>query len=294
MTGEHVRRNTWGLFVLAGLAFALLASGCTHDDRAGGRAATPAPTPSALAAPALDYAAYEGHWCDSRNADRPVLGPEGMDSAEVSLCTSTTIELTLMHTGSAPAYRITASESTVTAPLHNGVARFTLNDDRGGSASGTITLLPDAAMTVRLESQTAGDNGAIDMDCLMRKDRYFDSREAEAPELAFDFIGVEGYYSHSSDQVHEPCIEVRSVDDQSVRLKIISQDGKRVYVKESVGSVVADDSVQLDLGTGQSLLLHWTNPGTVVVKSPNGALTEDLRAITKVRTYWNSEYLHTN
>jgi len=283
------------LLLLIAFASLICAPGCTRLNSAATQpAGLAAATTAAPAQPAFDYASYVGHWCDSRNARRNVIDSEGMDSVEIVACSSTSIKLTLLHTASAPAYRMTGSETTITAPLRNGVARFTFNDERGGMDSATVTLLSGGALAVNVESLSSGDNGSIQMDCLMRKDQYFDSRQADEPVPSFDFIGVKGDYTRASEPSDVPCIKIRSIDGYTVKLDITGTYNSKVYLTGLVGTVVGDDRVKVDLDSGQSLLLHWTNPGTIVVKCTRGSLPRRLWPLTVEPTYWNAEYLHTS
>ncbi len=121
---------------------------------------------------------YVGYWCDSANAPRRVMSRERIDELEVVEFDGNHLLFTVMHTGSAPAYRITSSEDTVTALVVDGMARAEFHDDRGGTNRATIQLLGDRLL-VRIDPLEASDNGSLRMDVMMLKDPYHGTREVD-------------------------------------------------------------------------------------------------------------------
>jgi hypothetical protein len=136
---------------------------------------------------------YVGYWCDSANAPRQVMGHDGMDELQVVSFDGTHLRFTVMHTGGAPAYRITSSEDTVTARVANGVAKAEFRDDQSGMASATIELLGDRLL-VRIDPLSPSDGGSLRMNIMMVRDEHHSSREVDESTLPATAQGVQPTY----------------------------------------------------------------------------------------------------
>lgn len=147
-------------------------------------------TASRTASPAADYV---GYWCDSENAPRRVMSRERMDELEVVGFDGNRLLFTVMHTGAAPSYRMTSSESTVVAQVVDSVATVEFGDDRGGVNRATIQLLDDRIM-VRIVPILPADNGSLGMDVVMLRDRLHGARTVDESMLSNSGTGAEAAY----------------------------------------------------------------------------------------------------
>ena len=280
--------------VAATLTFAI--GGCASPARTAApqsaATVTAAPIASVPATPQVDYA---GFWCDSANAPRKVMSPDGISELQVIAADATSVSFTLTRTGPAPGYRIVSSATTITAPLASGVAHFTFDDDRGGVNRGDLELL-EAGILIRVKGGSGHPDAPIQMDCLMRRDPYHATRTIEEPAVVQKFIGVPGNYNRASDPVPDiPSINVGSRAGNTVPLSITGTSTRHVYFSGLSGKVVTSRDLEVRLtGTDCDLLLHWGDPGTVTVSRISGSLPRNLKALTQDPTYWNSKYLHTN
>lgn len=259
----------------------------------------PASTPEIRArdiAQATARANYSGHWCDSANAPRKVMSSEGLDEIVVTASSERSLTFSVMHTGPAPSYRIVGSETTITAPVVDGVATFEFLDDLGSANEGTIELLDDK-LVVEIglaDSPNPEANASIAMNCVMLRDRNYASRTVEEPTYNGPFIGVAGRYTRSSGVPNDPCVEIVSVRNGQVILNIVSTSGK-VYFKHLNGSIKNRSEAEVHIkGTDAILGLKWKNPGTIVLHHVAGSLSGFLRDLVRWPTYWNSKYLHTS
>lgn len=159
----------------------------TQEPRPVTETASPA---SRTASPAADYV---GYWCDSANAPRPVMSRERMDELEVVGFDGNRLLFTVMHTGAAPSYRITSSESTVVAQVVDSVARVDFDDDRGGMNRATIQVLGDRLL-VRIVPILPADNGSLEMDVVMLRDRLHGARTVDESVPSNTSTGADAAY----------------------------------------------------------------------------------------------------
>ena len=285
------------LVVLVGLlAAALYAANSSREPQV-----LPGPPPTASQATTSSapmYSKYVGYWCDSVNATSPTMSEEGMSEIEVTSASTDSIAFTVMHTGAAPSYRITSSDTTITATIVDGVATFEFRDDRGGRNSGIVQFLDEKLVVEILSTGSDTDaigNGSIEMNCLMLKDQYRGTREVLEPEFVRQFIGVVGDYSRASVPDEVPTIRIISVSGGHVTLDLTGTCNDTVYYRNLNGRVIGASEVEVRIdGTGVTLLLHWENPGTIRVERLTGDLSGALLQLLESPTYWNSAYLHTS
>ncbi len=88
---------------------------------------------------------------------------------------------------------MTSSESTVVAQVVDGVAVVEFADDRGGKNRATIQLLGDRIL-VNIVSIVGGDNGSLDMDVVMLKDRLNGVRTVDESMLSDASVNSEAAY----------------------------------------------------------------------------------------------------
>lgn len=254
------------------------------------------PRAAAETTAAPTYSSYVGQWCDSDNATSPTMSEEGFSQITIEAADTDTVTFSVLHTGSAPAYRMTGSESTITAPIVDGVASFEFKDERGSMNAGTIQFLDDRLVVeIRTTSAASDANGSVTMDCLMLRDQHFADRKVIEPEYSGRFLGVVGSYRCASEPTDIPTIEITSVDSGNVLLDLTGTFTEAVYYRNLKGRVTGESEVELSIeDAGVTLRLHWDNPGTINVERLEGEPSGPLKRLLEYPTYWNSEYLHTS
>jgi hypothetical protein len=286
------RKSAVAVVGLTCLLAVVLCAGCSSRD-----SSQPVPGRSAKPdASATAYSDYLGYWCDSGNAANSKVSQEGMSEIAVSSAGAGSITFTVQHTGPAPSYRITGSETTITAAIVDGKADFEFRDDRGSANSGKIQFL-DGKLVVEIRQTAAAPsaNGSLAMDCLMLRDRYHDTRTVLEPVYGGAFIGVVGVYSRASEPSEVPSINIVSVSNGHVVLDLTGTFNDKVYYEHLDGRITGKSEVEVRLETeGVTLLLRWQDPGTIVVVPVEGHPSGVLQLLIESPTYWNSEYLHTS
>lgn len=256
--------------------------------------AQPRTTVEVTAAPT--YSAYVGQWCDSENATRPTMSEEGMSQVTIEAADVDSVTFSVLHTGAAPAYRMTGSETTITAPIVNEMASFEFRDERGSMNSGTIQFL-DNRLVVEIQATSAASdaNGSVAMNCMMLRDQHVFDREVLEPQHAGPFLGVVGSYACASEPTDIPTIEVMAVDDGRVVLDLTGTDSDAVYYRNLEGRITGDAEAVVTIEEADVVLrLRWENPGTIHVDLLEGEPSGPLQRLLDAPTYWNSEYLHTS
>lgn len=254
----------------------------------------PRATAETTAAPT--YSSYVGQWCDSDNATSPTMSEEGMSQITIEAADADSVTFTVLHTASAPAYRMTGSEATITAPIVDGIASFEFQDERGSMNAGAIQFLDDKLVVeIRTTSAASDANGSVAMDCLMLRDQHFADREVLEPQYAGRFLGVVGIYTCASEPTDIPTIGITSVDDGVVVLDLTGTFNDTVYYRDLVGRITGETEAEVTIEeTGVTLRLRWENPGTIHVECLEGEPSGPLERLLDSPTYWNSEYLQTS
>lgn len=176
------------------------------------------------------YSAYVGHWCDSENASRPTQSESGISEIAIDAADTDSVTFNVLHTAAAPAYRMTGSETTITAPIKNGVAAFTFRDERGGMNAGTIQFLEDKLVVeIRTTSANGNANGSVAMNCLMLRDQYFGTREVLSPAPAT--AAVPAYHTPAPGSTERSALmdAARRTFDGDEQIKFIVHE---LYVQE--------------------------------------------------------------
>ncbi len=254
------------------------------------------PRAAAETTAAPTYSSYVGQWCDSDNATSPTQSEEGLSQITIEAADTDTVTFSVLHTGSAPAYRMTGSESTITAPIVDGIASFEFQDERGSMNAGTIQFLDDKLVVeIRTTSAASDANGSVAMDCLMLRDQHSADREVLEPQYTGPFVGVVGRYRCASEPTDIPTIEITSVENGRVILDLAGTFNETVYYRDLEGRITGETEVEVPIeDAGVTLRFRWKDPGTINVECLQGEPTGALQRLLDAPTYWNSEYLQTS
>lgn len=292
---ERVRaRRAIAAFVALLLLFGLAA--CTDTEVPDAATPEPPADESAPSTETVSYAPYVGYWCDSDNAKRSTMSTEGMDQIEILSASADTVTFTLLHTGAGPSYRMTGSESPITAGIADGVASFEFRDERGSLNTGIIRFLEyELVVEILMTEVDSTASGSAAMHCLMLRDEHYGDRIVQEDVYEPRFAGVVGAYERSSDSSDIPSIQVVSVESGRVQLDITGTHDDTVYYEQLSGRIVDETTVEVQVPkTGVTLLLRWENPGTINVECLQGTPSGAIGQLLESPTYWNSAYLHTS
>jgi hypothetical protein len=223
------------------------------------------------------------------------MSEEGMSQITIEAADNESVRFSVLHTGPTPAYRMTGSESTITAPIVDGVASFEFKDERGSMNAGTIQFLDDKLVVkIRTTSAVSDANGSVAMNCLMLRDQHYGDREVLEPQYKGPFVGVVGSYRCASEPTDIPTMKITSVEGGRVVLDLTDTFNDTVYYRDLEGRITDEAEVELPIDSGVVLRLHWENPGTIHVECLQGEPSGAIQRLLEYPTYWNSEYLHTS